>query len=377
MLLQKLLPVDIIKNQVRWLQMVSDKRKAFLINFAYFAVIIVLAVLVIGGLLPMATPFVIGFFVAYILQRPVRFLKRKLPLPNKLVALLTVLLFYATVGVVISLLGVRIISVGIGIISNLPHIYEVHILPVLIAILMAMEELFLEMDASIVAIMNDIGTEFIKLVGQMVSSVSAKALAVLYGASSALPGMFIELVLLVISSVFITMDWDVLTGFCMRQMNDKTKEIFIQIKEYVVGTLWVCIRSYALIMSITFAELSILLTLIGVNHSVAVAFFTACFDILPVLGTGGIMIPWALLTILQGNIVMGVKLFAVYVIVTVVRNILEPKIVGSQLGLHPVVTLCSMFIGVQLFGVIGLFGFPIGLSLLRYLNDHGVINILK
>jgi predicted PurR-regulated permease PerM len=70
-------------------------------------------------------------------------------------------------------------------------------------------------------------------------------------------------------------------------------------------------------------------------------------------------------------------MFVVYIIVTVVRNIIEPKIVGGQLGLHPVVTLCSMFVGVQLLGAIGLFGFPIGLSLLRYLNDHGVIKVLK
>jgi sporulation integral membrane protein YtvI len=189
--------------------------------------------------------------------------------------------------------------------------------------------------------------------------------------------MFIEIVLMLISSVFITMDWDSLTGFCLRQMNDKTKEVFLQIKEYLIGTLWVCVRSYALIMSITFVELSILLTLIGINHSVLIAFGTACFDILPVLGTGGIMGPWVLIKLLQGEFLMALKIFGVYVTVTVVRNIIEPKIVGGQLGLHPVVTLCSMFVGVQLFGVVGLFGFPIGLSLLRYLNDHGVIRILK
>ena len=87
--------------------------------------------------------------------------------------------------------------------------------------------------------------------------------------------------------------------------------------------------------------------------------------------------PWVLIKLLQGEFLMALKIFGVYVTVTVVRNIIEPKIVGGQLGLHPVVTLCSMFVGVQLFGVVGLFGFPIGLSLLRYLNDHGVIRILK
>ena len=354
-----------------------EKQKKFLISFAFFAVILVLAVLFVGGLLPMASPFVIGFFVAYILQRPVRFLQKKLPIPDKLCAIVTVLLFYATVGVLLSLLGVRIVSALASLVSNLPHIYEVHMLPFLTSVLLAIEELLLEMDSSVVVIMNDIGTEFIKLVGQMVSSLSAKTMAVIYGVSAALPGMFIELVLMIISTFFITIDWDRLTGFCLRQMNENAKEVFLQIKEYVVGTLWVCIRSYALIMSITFVEMSILLTLVGIKHSVIVALCIACFDILPVLGTGGIMIPWAVITLLQGKFVLGLELLGVYVIVTVVRNIIEPKIVGSQLGLHPVVTLCSMFVGVQLFGVVGLFGFPIGLSLLRYLNDHGVIKIFK
>ena len=59
------------------------------------------------------------------------------------------------------------------------------------------------------------------------------------------------------------------------------------------------------------------------------------------------------------------------------RNILEPKIVGAQIGLHPIVTLSSMFVGTQLFGVIGLFGFPIGLSLLRYLNEKGMIRLFR
>ena len=138
-----------------------------------------------------------------------------------------------------------------------------------------------------------------------------------------------------------------------------------------------CIRSYALIMSITFVELSIGLTLAGIKHPVLVAFIIALFDILPVLGTGGIMIPWTILTAIQGNGPMALKMLAIYVVITVIRNIIEPKIVGSQLGLHPVVTLCSMFVGAQVFGVIGLFGFPIGLSLLRYLNDHGVIRLFR
>ena len=166
-------------------------------------------------------------------------------------------------------------------------------------------------------------------------------------------------------------------AFFLKQLDGKSKQIFLQVKKYVVGTLFVCIRSYALIMTITFIELSMGLSIIGVKNSILIAFLISVFDILPVLGTGGIMIPWTIIAALTGDYSLSIGLLIVYLIITVIRNIIEPKIVGSQIGLHPVVTLASMFVGVQLLGVVGLFGFPISLSLLRHLNDNGTIHLFK
>ena len=195
----------------------------------------------------------------------------------------------------------------------------------------------------------------------MVSSLSMDAMGHISGFASSLPGLFIEMLLVIISTFFIALDYHHLTGFCLMQLNGKAKDIFFQIKEYVVGTLLVCIRSYALIMTITFVELAVGLSVIGVENPVLIAFLIALFDILPVLGTGGIMIPWTVLTALQGDYPLA----------------LGPKIVGSQIGVHPVITLAGMFVGAQLFGVLGLFGFPIGLSLLRHLNEKGAIKVFK
>ena len=119
------------------------------------------------------------------------------------------------------------------------------------------------------------------------------------------------------------------------------------------------------------------LTIIGIDKAVLIAMAISVFDILPVLGTGGIMIPWVIVSAISGDYKLAAGLLAVYLVVTVIRNILEPKIVGSQIGLHPVVTLASMFAGVQLFGLLGLFGFPILLSLLRRLNENGTIKLFK
>ena len=119
-------------------------------------------------------------------------------------------------------------------------------------------------------------------------------------------------------------------------------------------------------MSITFIELFIGFTIIQLDSAFLVALSIAIFDILPVFGTGGIMIPWTIICLIQGNYVFAIELLVIYIIVTIIRNIIEPKIVGAELGLHPLVTLASMLVGVRFFGILGLFGFPIGISFILY-----------
>ncbi|GAA6299513.1 sporulation integral membrane protein YtvI [Eisenbergiella tayi] len=325
----------------------------------------------------MLSPFVIAFVIAYLLKRPVIFLSRKLHLPRKPAAVLLVLVFYSTIGLLISLLGIRAFSTTRDLVMNLPQIYAAHVEPVLTDIFGNVEQGLKKMDPSLVSTLEDLFNQFIQSIGQMVSSLSMSAMGTISGVASSLPGLFIKLLLMIISTFFIAADYELLTGFFLKQLDGKSKQIFLQVKKYVVGTLFVCIRSYALIMTITFIELSVGLSIIGVKNSILIAFLISVFDILPVLGTGGIMIPWTIIAALTGDYSLSIGLLIVYLIITVIRNIIEPKIVGSQIGLHPVVTLASMFVGVQLLGVVGLFGFPISLSLLRHLNDNGTIHLFK
>ena len=357
--------------------METEKRRKFLINFSYFSVILLLGFCVLRYVIPMTMPFVIGFLIAYSLRGFINAVSRKLNMPRKAAAILVVLMFYATVGSLLALLGLKAISWLAALVGNIPMIYEVHVQPFLMDVLYSLEVLFTGLDLSVVSVMESVGAQLIQSLGKMVSNASVGVMGFATVAASSLPGLFVKLVLIIISSFFIAIDYDQLAGFCLRQMGEKTKAVFLEIKAYVVGTLWVCIRSYLIIMSLTFVELSIGLNLLKINHAILIAFCIAIFDILPVLGTGGIMIPWTVLTAITGDYHMALGLLLIYLVITVIRNIVEPKIVGSQLGLHPVVTLVSMFVGVQFFGVIGLFGFPILLSLLRHLDENGVIHILK
>ena len=354
-----------------------DKKRTFIVNTLYFGIMLLLAVVLLKYALPLLAPFVIGFVLAYLLKRPIRFASHKLPNSRKAAAIALVLVFYCTIGLLLALLGIKAFSAAGDFLRGLPGFYTARVEPVLMSIFSGIEQSVLSIDESLIASMEQLWGQFVDSLGQLVSSLSAGTISVLYSLAGSLPGLFIKLLLMIISTFFIAMDYDRITGFFIRQMSEKAQEVFWEIKTYVTGTLFVCIRSYALIMSITFVELSIGLTVVGIENAVVIALLIAVFDILPVLGTGGIMIPWAAITAIQGEFKLALALFAVYIVVTIIRNIIEPKIVGSQLGLHPVATLASLFLGAQLFGVVGLFGFPIGLSLLRYLNEQGTIKIFK
>lgn len=354
-----------------------EKRKKFIVNFLYGGIILFIIYVTIKYGLALITPFLLAFIIAFLLNKPARFLSNRLNISYKLIVFLLVLLFYCTIGVIISFFTIKLFSSATDLIFNLPLIYETYIVPFLVSAFNEVEQVVSRMDPALISALNESFNNITQSLGQLISTISMQTVRAVSDYASSLPGMFIKLLLMIISTFFIAGDYDKLTGFILNQFSDRVRELIIHIKAYIVNTLFVCIRSYGLIICITFIELSIGFTLIRVPNAILIALLIAIFDILPVLGTGGIMIPWVIITALQGNYPLAIGLLIVYLTITVIRNIIEPKIVGSQIGLHPIVALISMFVGLQLFGIVGLFGFPITLSLLSHLNEAGIIKLFK
>ncbi|KAF5088226.1 Sodium-lithium/proton antiporter [anaerobic digester metagenome] len=354
-----------------------DKKRQFIINAVYILLVVAIVYLIFEYAISLLSPFILAFLIAYLLKGPAKAISEWTRLPNKLVSFVLVLVFYGGAGILVALVGVKLISTLTQTIGALPDIYEYQLRPFLLTTFDGIEQTVFLIDAALVDVLNAASEQLVNSLGDNVTSISLAFVAFLSDLAGSLPAFLIKMLLMVIATFFMAVDYEMLSAFVFRQFSEKANEIFQTIKNYIVNTLFVVIRSYALIMSITFVELSIGLSIVGIDNPILIAFFIAIFDILPVLGTGGIMIPWSVITLLQGNYQTALGLILVYVFVTVIRNILEPKIVGGQLGLHPVVALMSMFIGVNLLGVLGLFGFPIALSLLKHLNDVGTVKLFK
>lgn len=354
-----------------------EKQKRFIVNLLYSGLIILLVTITIRYGLGLVSPFLAAFLIAYFLKTPANWIAEKTNLSYKLIAMLLVLVFYSTVGILISLLGIKLVTVTVNMVMALPSIYTTKIEPALNYIFKGIEQTVSRMDPALVESINGLFTQFVQSIGELITNLSVKVVEAFTSYASLLPGMFVKILMMIISTFFIAGDYDLLIEFVSRQFSDKAYSLLLQIKEYVVGTLFVCIRSYALIMMITFVELSIGLSVIRVPNAILIALAISIFDILPVLGTGGIMLPWMIISAIQGNYSLAIGLLVVYLVITVIRNVLETQIVGRQMGLHPIVTLVSMFVGAQLFGVIGLLSFPIFFSLLNHLNDTNTIRLFK
>lgn len=351
--------------------MVTEKRKAFIINLTYYVLIVALVYIVLKYLLELLFPLIIGLAVAVLLRPVIRFISRKLHLPNKLIAVLIVLLFYSVVGFAVSWLGIRLFTAIKRLVMSLPRTYYATIEPALREIFKGIEIWVAGLDPSLVQTIQELASSLSNSVGTAISNISSTVIQSISGVVSAIPGLLIAIVFSIIFSLFAAVDYERITHYIMTTFPDKGRRVMLAIKRYAIDIAYKYAKGYFLLMFMTFVELSIGLSILKVENPIVIASIIAVIDILPVLGTGGVVIPWLLIELIIGNIPRAIGLGVLYVVITVVRNIMEPKIIGEQLGLHPLIMLACIYIGAKVFGFLGMFALPVSVVMIKHLYDNG------
>ena len=124
-------------------------------------------------------------------------------------------------------------------------------------------------------------------------------------------------------------------------------------------------KAELIIMTVVFLVCSVGFFLIGNSYAILLGLFVAVFDAFPVLGSGLVLIPWAIVELFRGNWFAGAVLVTLYVICQIIREWVEAKIIGNQIGIKPIFTIMSMYAGVKLFGVFGFILGPIALMIVK------------
>ena len=346
-----------------------ENKKEFIINVIYYAIIFGLIYLSCNYLFGILAPFILGFIFVYFAVRIAKKIFKKESKLHRIIALIILYLLVVAVIVLLVILGINEIS---GFISTLPSLYRQYVEPVL-------ENLGGNIDSNsnlptyLLIDLKDIYSGFLDSLKTAVSTLSASVVSSGTSIISSTTGAIVAGLTMIITSFFVVADYEKIIWYFESLLSPNAKNIYEEIKDFTFNTVFSVIKCYAIIMLITFVELFIGLGILGVDNFALIAMIVSFLDILPVLGVGTVLIPWIIFELIVGKIGLGIGLLVVYIIITVVRNIIEPKFVGASLSLHPLATLFTMLIGLKIFGVLGMFGFPIVCSFFIKRNEKSII----
>ncbi len=357
--------------------MTLDEKKKFIINVLFIVTVYAVLYFVFVYVIHWIMPFLIGFLIALALRPITKFLNRIFKSKGKGIALFVVASFYALVVLIIWLLITFLITQITDMIYIMPKLYFSKI-----------EPLLLEFNDWIVAntqtispdaanTLSQVITNGISYISDIIKNTSITIVQIVTMLISNFPLYLISVIFTIVLSIFISVEYNNITALIKRQLPEKFNSTFEEARVFLTGTVWKMIKSYIIIMSITFLELFTGLSILSVRFALPIAAIVAILDIMPVIGTGGILIPWAIVELILKNYSLGFGLLLLYLTITVVRNVIEPRIIGHQIGLHPIITITVMYAGLRLFGFFGLLMAPIIAILVKYLNDTGKIHLFK
>ena len=321
--------------------------------------------------LPVVLPFFIALAVARLAQPAVDFLQRRGRLPRWLASGVVVLGFFA-------LLGLGIYGLCRGLCGELVRLGKE--LP---ALLQSLEKPMTDFRAWLDSLAGRapglLGETIRESVDHFFESGSVlaekgytKAFSLVSGVISGLPDLFLFLVTTVLASFMLCSQYPAVCRWLAAQTPAAWKNRWESVVTSLRTTLLAWVKAQLKLIGITFFLLTMGFMLLNVSFPLLVGGLTALIDALPVFGTGTVLLPWSALCFLRGDTRMGVGLLLLYGAAWLTRSALEPRLVGKQMGLHPLLTLLALYAGYRLLGVLGMILFPVGAILVKQFWDHTV-----
>lgn len=365
--------------------MKNSKRLSFIITIVYWTLILGLAYLLFKYFINLVMPFVIALVMASLARPIAKWISRttrKKRLPDGTVttvtkqhtiaynfaAVITVILLYVVLACLVVVLVLPFISIISDGASAVPSLYTNTIRPILQSLTDRVQGLSENLSDPVASMLSTVSSGLLSSLGSMATNVSAKVISWASSFVTSLPSVLLTSIICMIASVFFAIDLDDIAAFMKLNLPERVFTAGDSVKRALVEIVWQFLRSYFIIFLITWAEISVGMLILNQSYGFLIALLIAIFDAFPIVGSGMILLPWSLITLLIGDTKRGVILLVIYAIVVGARQIIEPRIVGHQVGMRPIVTLFCMYMGNKLFGGLGLFGLPITAAILVNLN---------
>lgn len=327
---------------------------------------IVLGILLGIQFLQFFMPFVIGWIIAMIANPLVRILERRLKVARKHTSMVIIIGVLAGVIMVIYFLGVKIGEETRSFLEQAPEMYS------------EFREEFQDAGKNLESIVNELPQnvqdsleeaqkDIGDITGQAVGKISQFTVDKAGTFARNIPGILISIIFSILSAYFFIADRDRILEFGRKHTPQIIQEKWSMMAESFRMVFGGYFKAQFKIMAVIGVILFVGMLILKVRFAILVAILVAFLDMLPFLGTGTVLLPWAVFKLLSGDVRYAVGLVILYLVTQLVRRIIEPKLVGDSIGMNPLVTLIFMYIGYRMGGVLGMIlAVPVGAIVLNF-----------
>ena len=347
----------------------KDLHRRILVNLGVALAGVLFLIFVVPQLVRFLMPLIVAWIVAMIANPIIRFLEKRIKIMRKHGSALVIILVLAALIAAFYGLAVLVASQFSSWVTELPDVYD--------SVTQNLQHLFRSLHQKYNIIPADVKLAFDqrenmldsyiqKAIDGLLKMVKSGSLSKVSSLASSMMDFLVYAILTILASYFMTVEKDHFTKLLQEKTPAGVQRIWDKIKKIFIRAIGGYFKAHFQIMIVIFFITVIPFAFMGISYSGLLAVVIAIVDFLPFFGAGTVLVPWAVYRLLTGSYTYAAILFVIYVVVLIVRQALEPKLIGDNIGTSPFETLVFMLVGYRLAGMLGLIvGIPVGMILME------------
>ncbi|MRX71701.1 sporulation integral membrane protein YtvI [Bacillus lacus] len=337
-------------------------------------IIMILSIIVIGLLiyfiLPISIPIILALITALLLEPAVRMIVQRGKVKRNVSVLLVFLMFLLLIGISGYFITTKVVGEVIQLAENAPaYVNEIN-------------RVWKDFETTISTTVEDLPKEFVEEVSNQVENFLLNTRDELAGSLNIenvkniftnIPNYLVNLLVYLIALFLFMIDLPRLKEKAYSHMTERTAQQVAFMSKRISVVMFGFIKAQLLVSVIIFLAALIGLLLISPEIALIMALIIWVIDVIPLIGSIIVMLPWTLFQFMTGDIALGTKLAILTIVLLIIRRTIEPKVMGTHIGLSPLATLISMYLGLRLFGFLGFFIGPMILIVYNTAREAGII----
>lgn len=309
-----------------------------------------------GRLFVPLLPLLLGLAIAALLRPASLWLQKKAGMPKNVAAGIVLVVFYASFAALAIVFCAVMLAQFYDLLLRVPALCAEHVAPLLDQVgawARALPGRFFPSEN-----MRAFSQAVMEAARQAAVTGSSYLVGWAAGVVSRLPMLLLGAMCTVVISVLVSFHYENVGAFLRSLAGERFAPLLGEAGSFLRETVWQYLRAYTLLTSVTFLELLAGLWVLGFDYALSLAAVIALVDLLPLVGCGIVLAPWGIALLAVGD-GAGAGLLVLYLVMGLIRNVLEPRLVSGQTGLHPVLTVACMYAGLRIGGLLGMLLAPV------------------